>query len=684
MDKNRVLLAPYVIEYLKLKLPNFQEKQKGKITYYTCPRCKKDSLTAILLPVSDICQYIIHCPSGCNRRVGDIIDVVRILEIDKKDWDDDAIIGYLNMFFNLDITTQADIIKTLDLYEKLGFSLVPLARNQKIPIERDWTNKEHKNKEEWKEWIDNKLNIGVRCGESSNITVIDIDAMPGKIKDRIYRGIATKEEITEAIRIKNETLPKILELFGNPEKEEGVLVGDTFGGLHLIYQYTDEIPTTRIDKFQTDILNDGKQCTIYPSVVSDYGRKWSSDLNKVVLKQIPEKLKKLLLSEITVGNLKTHSEKIREEIETENFKINPDDFKLKNNNLEGCCNDSFIKLGGILVKQLSTNDAGFVLRVLNKHLLEDPMSPQAISAMINSLDKFTNTDERELASKILEYIRIVEEASSNDIVDRLGERTPEGKQRIEKAISFLVKEGYIIKKRRIYHIVKKVEWKETWYEEGKLIDYIMPYFDDKAKFRNGDMIIVGGKQKVGKTHIALNIIKRLVNQGKKPYYISLESGSRFAIISGELGLKEGDYKYNKEIIKPETVELEDNAITILDWLLPTDYAETDKIFLHLSNQLKKHGGNLIVFVQLKTDGKFFAENMIAMFPALVAKYFYKNEEVGDDGYFDIEYMREAKTKRKKEQIHCKYDWDSRELLRLDEIPQVTNVVKGPDDKTISI
>ncbi len=40
------------------------------------------------------------------------------------------------------------------------------------------------------------------------------------------------------------------------------------------------------------------------------------------------------------------------------------------------------------------------------------------------------------------------------------------------------------------------------------------------------------------THIALNIIKRLIKQGKNPYYINLESGNRFSIISRSLGLAE--------------------------------------------------------------------------------------------------------------------------------------------------
>jgi hypothetical protein len=575
-------------------------------------------------------------PPGCNRRVGNIIDCVRILELDKKEWSEDDVVDYLVKYLNVDIIDKKEIISDmLSVYEKLGFSMVPLVRNQKIPIEKDWTNKEHKSKPEWEEWLRSNLNIGVRCGEISGITVIDIDQKP------------TPKELQDIL-----------------DKYPPLFTQETNKGCHLFYSYTADLPTTRVDELKIDILNDGKQCVISPSVVDGINR--TIKIGELV--QIPDELKTFLSSKITIKELKTHSEQLREQIETENFKINPDDFKFKNNNLEGCCNDSFVKLGGILVKQLSTDQAGFVLRVLNKHLLEFPMSSQAMNGMIGSLDKFINTDEKELALKILNYLRIVEEANSRDIMEALSEKSAEGKQRIEKAIAYLVKEGFLVKRSRIYKIVKKIEWREDWFKEGREIDFIMPYFHDKAVFRNGDMIVIGGKKKIGKTHIAINIIKRLINQGIKPDYISLESGSRFIIISEQLSLKEGDFRYNREIVKPETVELEDNHVTIIDWLLPTDYSETDKIFLHLSNQLKKHGGNLIVFVQLKEDGSFFAENMISMFPALVAKYLYKNEDDGVDGYFSVEFMRESKGFKKKDQIHCKYDWDSRELLRLDEIP----------------
>jgi CRISPR/Cas system-associated protein endoribonuclease Cas2 len=272
-------------------------------------------------------------------------------------------------------------------------------------------------------------------------------------------------------------------------------------------------------------------------------------------------------------------------------------------------------------------------------------------------------------------MKIVEESGSRDIREALGENTTEGKQRIEKAIKYLVKEGFLIKKRRIYQVIKKGDWKDSFFEESKTVNYKMPYFHDFATFRTSDLVIIGGGPKIGKTHICLNIIKRLVAQGKKPYYISLESGNRFSIIAEQLGLKDGDFNWCVHF-NPETIELEPDAITIIDWILPTDYAETDKLFKHFAEQLVKHGGNMIAFVQLKDNNEFFAKNMIPFFPSLVSRYIYDNPEDGATGYFQLDYIREPKIRSKTAKVMCAYDWDAKELKRIDEFeakPQKTAV-----------
>ena len=286
-----------------------------------------------------------------------------------------------------------------------------------------------------------------------------------------------------------------------------------------------------------------------------------------------------------------------------------------------------------------------------------------------SLDKYLRFEESELALKIFQYMKIVETANSRDIQEAIGEIGAEGKQRTERAIAYLVKEGYLLKNSRKYILIRKAEWKDTFMEEGKIIDFKMPYFYDSAIFRDSDMIVIGAKSKIGKSHVALNIIKELVEQGKKPNYVSLESGNRFVTIAKQLCLSEGDFRWCVHF-NPQHIELEDNAITILDWLLPTDYAETDKLFKYFAEQLVKHKGILIIFVQLKRDGTFFAENMLPFFPSFVCKYDYDKEDDGTYGHFSVEFIREPLSKKKKLRIPCKFDFDTKRLVMMD-----TNLVE---------
>jgi hypothetical protein len=157
------------------------------------------------------------------------------------------------------------------------------------------------------------------------------------------------------------------------------------------------------------------------------------------------------------------------------------------------------------------------------------------------------------------------------------------------------------------------------------------------------------------TTISCNFVKEFVNQGIRPNLICTEAGSKFGITLASLGVKVGDIKF-KIVSDPTSIELEDNAITILDWLSAgndSDYSKMDSIYSRLNSQLVKHGGFLIVFAQLKQeDGNFYAESMTRFYASLVAKYNWspiKNEKgvvVDWDArhtYFHTEKIRDSKT-----------------------------------------
>jgi len=298
--------------------------------------------------------------------------------------------------------------------------------------------------------------------------------------------------------------------------------------------------------------------------------------------------------------------------------------------------------------------------MINNYLTDPPLTPVELQNVVGSIDKYVNFDEKELAYKVLDYIDKVEEATSRDVREALEYK----KDPIDSALAWLVKEGFVVRKRRYFKAIKKMQWREEFMDEGRKIHYDMPYFHEMATFREGDLVIIGAKTGVGKSHIAVNIMKRLIDQGVKPKYVNLESANRFLSIAKSLQLKEGDFDWVVNF-SPETMELDDDAFTIIDWLLPDDYAETDKIYKYFAEQLGRHRGILVVFVQLKATGEFFAPNQIEMFPSLAAKFLY-DDDSGETGCFQITKVREGKGKSRFGRIDTVYDWSGKQLLTKEE------------------
>jgi hypothetical protein len=518
--------------------------------------------------------------------------------------------------------------KILDLYEQWGFDLVPVAKDSKVPIEKNWVNKEHKIKSEWESWLNDGINFGCKTGKASNVTVIDIDT----------------KEVAEDLKLVLNNIKTLRQL--------------TSKGEHFFFKYVPELPKTRLEEYKVDIENDGGQVILYPSTVN--GVKRELEIDEII--EMPEELKKFILDKLPNKPLKTFNEEIKEDIINEDFNLGLVE--------EGNRNNALLRIGGILRKNLNITQTDFALNVLNRTCCKPPLPLRELDNIVTSLSRYDTFDERELASRILQYLKIVENANSRDIKEALDMHGADGKQRLEKAIKYLVKEGFLFKKSRSYLLIKRAEWKTTFENEGQLIDFKFPYLDDCAFIRDSDLIIIGAKTGVGKTTLAMNMVKRLVDQGKNPHYISLESGARFISNAKTLGIPEGSFKWCVHF-SPTDVELEESCVTLVDWLLPDDYAMTDKIYKYFAEQLFKKKGILIVFAQLMQDGNFFAKNMIDLFPALVAKFIYDDEH-GENSHFQITKIREAKHRLKYNKILCKYDWNSKQLKTIEEIEREKN------------
>lgn len=336
--------------------------------------------------------------------------------------------------------------------------------------------------------------------------------------------------------------------------------------------------------------------------------------------------------------------------------------------------DYIFHLGCILRKQLSVSDTEFVLGVFNKISCQPQLPYSEMKNITNSIVSYNFFDEKELANQILQYLKDVSEASLKDIERIVMGDTrlkAEEKEKIDKVIAYLRKEELIQKKGNIVVPVKKLEWQIDLMDELKPLSFKVPYFNDLAYFSNREMIIIGMKTGQGKTHLAMNIVKQLKQQNIKTKYVSLEKGSKFKKIALQLGLVENDFEHTC-CYEPTQIELEKNAVTIVDWLNIPDFKNTHLTFGHFSQQLDKQGGFLIVFLQLKEDGSWFAINLVDWFAVLAVKYFQDEDSDGSSGYFDIGKVRDRICKKRVSKIPCKFNWETKELIRADEIKNENN------------
>lgn len=619
-------LSNELLEYLKLKLTNFQKTTKKGQYLFTCPNIEQHKYkgkdpTATFIPGSDK----INCLQ-CGWK-GTAFDAIRVVERNR-DLTDAEILESLSN------NSKTELFPELDGYKKLNWSLVPIAKNGKNPIESEWTSKTHYDKSEWIKWINSGFNLGCQTGQVSGITVIDVDL-------KIAPTLALEEIYKELTAMKT-------------------LESNTPHGRHFIVKYDKDIKTgTQLGGLPIDIRNDGAQILIPPSKINNSSYCWR-DL-ETEIKTIPESLKNKLLEFNKNNRTKTP------EVSQQTIKTMESPIELTNSNLEGCCNDTFVQFGGALLKiGIPTDKVKIILYYLNKNWLKNPMPTSSVDNMVGSLEGYKSTEEETQEDIIYEYIKLIKiDVHPKDVMEHTGLK----RNIVDKYLSELVKEGKAIRLARgRYQFKQKVEWVNDIDNGSDFYNYKIPYFNDIAYFQNGDIVLLGGKSGTGKTHIAMNIVKQIREQGVIPFYISLETGSRYKKIAEKLNLKQQDFYVSKEPIdNPLQIEIEPNSFTIIDWLYTgEDFAATQSIFKHISDEMRRKGGILIVFTQLKDNYDYFAVNLIKSFPSLAARYIY-DDETGLTGHWQVDKIRDAKGHYQTTIIPCEFNFDSKELRKKDNI-----------------
>ncbi|MDP2672859.1 MAG: bifunctional DNA primase/polymerase [Nanoarchaeota archaeon] len=163
-------MNPYKKNQIKQYLTKYLNKQfgieiKNSKNKFGCPICKSEE-TAVIYP-NNITKYHCYHPK-CNFK-GDIFDLIRKTKNPKMT--DEDIADFLNQ--KLEITIQDELKDIFDMYVKNGFCLFPIAKGTKIPTIKEWQNSEHKNPDEWMEWINENQDLGLNIGKS-NICIVDI------------------------------------------------------------------------------------------------------------------------------------------------------------------------------------------------------------------------------------------------------------------------------------------------------------------------------------------------------------------------------------------------------------------------------------------------------------------------------------------------------------------------------
>jgi hypothetical protein len=619
-----------ILEYFKSKIENFEKTTKRGSFLFTCPNIKNHkfvakSPTATFIPGTDNKIYCLNC--GWK---GTLYDAVRLLENNPL-LNNDKIISLLTNSFGMDIYPE------LDYYEKYGWSLFVIAKNSKKPIKDEhWREEEFnsKDKSKWIEWLEAGNNLAVNC-EFSNVMIVDFD----------------DKEISPEFEVLKNELKKMLE-------DNKTLIQNTpRGGKHYVFQFDGDLcfkQKVDLGGLKIDTRTHKGYFLVSPSKINNLNYNWvnlGSDIKSVS----PELKSKLLeLLKVESGRKSEMSSEMSQQIE-----------EIKQIK-EGGRNDLLVSLGGLLTKSLSSQQTEFVLSIINQKFMKPPLPQFELKAMMGSLEGYKATEEQTQEQAIYKACQVIQtDIGAKDIIDHVFPGDNKKRAIVDKYLAKFHKEGKLSRRGRgRYDCKQKVEWVNEFQEQSKEINYKIPYFDDVAYFRNGDIILIGAPTGRGKTTIAINFIKQMRAQGITPFYLSLEAGSRHEKTAQLLGLTQKDYYIPKEIVNnPLQIEIEPNSFSIIDWLyFGDDFAQTQAVFKHLNDEMVRKGGILVVFTQLKEDYNYFAVNLVKSFPRFAARFIY-DDETGVVSHFQVDKITDPKGHYQNAIISTEFNFETKELIK---------------------
>lgn len=612
-EKN--LLSSNLKDYLKKYYKDFINEKK----LFTCPVCHEKETAQLLY------NHITCFNPKCKVKL-DIFDSVREIQTNLVSFSDDDIADYLKRSLNIKI--EDNINELFQMYSKNDWALIPLAPNTKIPpADFKWKENIYKDVTVWKDWDDRKYNLALRTGAVSNIVVVDFDddVTFEKFKDKVGTSLNQR----------------------------------TKRGFQFVYKYDPAFFKTlnkvlRDDGFEMELRTDGAYCVIPPSIVDGFSRYWN--INPII--EMPKELKEFFMS--------YYSKESKVEDKKDDIQKVIDAGQLDSVDLSHKRNDTFVKLAGIFRKKLNLDQTEYVLSIISNNLIDKPIEARELRAILSQIKKYTTYDKEEMSKILLERFDIIKEGTAFQVAKSLNYEQKD----VEEVLSYLEKENKIVSVgHNRFKRLDQVEW-TTGYDDFSIpIDFQVPYFSEFARFDVGNMILIGGKTGSGKTHITANFIKKFADQPniKSIDLVTTEAGSKIGKVLESLKVPQEFVNRPKILYKhPSQIELRDNRITIIDWLKPVggDFSQMDDTMEHFHNQMKKHGGFLIVFVQIRDDdkGTFFAKDQISNYMALSAKFMYSGTD-NLNPYFQTTKIRDSRVGQQYITIPLTFDVNTKLLER---------------------
>lgn len=246
-------------------------------------------------------------------------------------------------------------------YDEIGWVVMPIANNSKIPIIKNWS-KIDSNEKTLDKFSDDS-NIGIIMGKKSGIICVDVDV---KKQD----GLKTLEELENKLG-----------------KLPGTVTSKTpSGGLHYYFKYVEGIRNRKKVGEGIDIQADGTQTVEAPSVIDGVSYEWIYDPFDYEVAELPQLWKDFLC------------EKNNEGVVT----LTPLAFEAPDEVTEGSRNNTLASyVGSMLGKKLKKKTVLNKALKYNKEACDPPLDDEEVEQIVNSMIK---TDKHNKAAAVNEKL----------------------------------------------------------------------------------------------------------------------------------------------------------------------------------------------------------------------------------------------------------------------------------------